>query len=617
MEGIALTGAWVDREQGLLSLIALEMGVSSRLCAYLKPGEPVVVMGPTGTPTEIPENDDGAARRRRPRQRRAVLDRQGAQGAAATASSTSPATRTARDLFKREEIEAATDQVIWATDAGDAIAPRRPQDAHFRGNIVAGDGRLRRRASWATQTRAAARTSTRIIAIGSDRMMDAVRAGAPRRAAAAPRPEPRRHRQHQLADAVHDEGGLRAVPAAPRRSRRPAARSSSSPATTRTRSSTASTSTTCRRGCGRTACRRSSRTCGSSTCSIRPNPSWFTYKLGSRAVARDRGIDDRYEISTPLGSGGMGQVYRARRVRLGDEVAIKVMQATPTTRRRSCASGSCARAAPAPSCATPTSSASSTSASTPASQPYMVMELLSGPSLREEIELEAPMAPARVAVDPRRRWPRALQLAHDRGITHRDLKPANIVAHRYESGERVYKVIDFGLAAMKATSDETRLTDPALFLGTMAYAAPEQMRGDAVTPATDIYALGVIAYEMLTGARPFDAAQPGDADQPDADDGAGRAPAVRRSGLPRGDRRRGDAALGKDPAERWPTVTGVRRRRCERRSAQSPAPAGRPSETRAAVALRARRAARPRPARQRRSTAARIARSACRWPSAC
>ena len=90
MEGIALTGAWVDREQGLLSLITLEMGVSSRLCAYLQPGEPVVVMGPTGTPTEIPENEQRAARGRRPRQRRAVLDRQGAQGQ-----------RQPRDLFRR------------------------------------------------------------------------------------------------------------------------------------------------------------------------------------------------------------------------------------------------------------------------------------------------------------------------------------------------------------------------------------------------------------------------------------------------------------------------------------------------------------------------------------
>src|SRR5262249_49993067 len=136
-------------------------------------------------------------------------------------------------------------------------------------------------------------------------------------------------------------------------------------------------------------------------------------------------------------------------------------------------------------------------------QPYMVMELLSGPSLREEIDLEAPMEPARVAaaLDS---VASALQLAHDRGITHRDLKPANIVAHKYDTGERVYKVIDFGLAAIKSTSQETRLTDPRFFLGTLAYAAPEQLRGEEITPATDVYALGVIVYEMLTGGRPFD-----------------------------------------------------------------------------------------------------------------
>ena len=144
-------------------------------------------------------------------------------------------------------------------------------------------------------------------------------------------------------------------------------------------------------------------------------------------------------------------------------------------------------------------------------------------------------------------------MAHDRGITHRDLKPANIVAHRYESGERVYKVIDFGLAAMKATSDETRLTDPAFFLGTLAYAAPEQMRGEEVTAATDVYALGVIAYEMLTGGRPFDGGQPGDADHQDADRDAGDARDAPER-LAAGDRRCGDEGAQQGRRDRWPSV---------------------------------------------------------------
>ena len=172
MEGIALTGAWVDAEQGLLSLITLEMGVSSRLCAYLKPGEPVVVMGPTGTPTEIPE-------------RQAVLLAGGGLGNAVLFSIAKALKaqgnrvlyfagyRNGADLFKREEIEAGTDQVIWATDMGDTITPARPQDAHFRGNIVQAmvayaEGRL---GAQLVQLK----DVSRIIAIGSDRMMNAVR----------------------------------------------------------------------------------------------------------------------------------------------------------------------------------------------------------------------------------------------------------------------------------------------------------------------------------------------------------------------------------------------------------------------------------------------------------
>jgi serine/threonine protein kinase len=181
------------------------------------------------------------------------------------------------------------------------------------------------------------------------------------------------------------------------------------------------------------------------------------------------------------------------------------------------------------------------------------MELLSGPSLREEIDLEAPMSPARVAsiLGP---VGAALQLAHDRGITHRDLKPANIVAHRYESGERVYKVIDFGLAAMKATSDQTRLTDPQFFLGTLAYAAPEQMRGEEVTPATDVYALGVIAYEMLTGARPHDAANQATLIT-QALTQSPVSPAARRNDLPAGVDAAVMRALDREPGMRWKSVT--------------------------------------------------------------
>src|SRR5262249_22281371 len=126
MEGIALTGAWVDREKGLLSLIALELGVSSRLCRYLQPGEPVVVMGPTGSPAEIQSNEN-------------VLLAGGGLGNAVLFSIAKAMRekgnrvvyfagyKKGEDLFKREEIEAGTDQVIWSTETGLAIEPQRPQ----------------------------------------------------------------------------------------------------------------------------------------------------------------------------------------------------------------------------------------------------------------------------------------------------------------------------------------------------------------------------------------------------------------------------------------------------------------------------------------------------------
>jgi NADPH-dependent glutamate synthase beta subunit-like oxidoreductase/NAD(P)H-flavin reductase/bacterioferritin (cytochrome b1) len=172
MEGLALTGAWVDEEKGLLSMIVLEMGTSSRLCQLLEEGEEVVVMGPTGTPTEIPENET-------------VLLAGGGLGNAVLFSIARAMRdnnneiiyfagyKDGADLFKRKEIEDAVDKVVWATDYGVEIQPERPQDAHYRGNIVQAmiayaEGKL-------GDKNVDLKDVDRIIAIGSDRMMNGVK----------------------------------------------------------------------------------------------------------------------------------------------------------------------------------------------------------------------------------------------------------------------------------------------------------------------------------------------------------------------------------------------------------------------------------------------------------
>ena len=172
MEGLALTGAWVDREKGLLSMIVLEMGTSSRLCSLLKEGEEILVMGPTGTPTEIPENET-------------VLLAGGGLGNAVLFSIARALRdnkneviyfagyKNGADLFKREEIENATDKVVWASDYGDEIVPQRPQDAHFRGNIV--EAMIAYAEGELGEQTVDLKNVDRIIAIGSDRMMNGVK----------------------------------------------------------------------------------------------------------------------------------------------------------------------------------------------------------------------------------------------------------------------------------------------------------------------------------------------------------------------------------------------------------------------------------------------------------
>ena len=173
MEGLALTGAWVDREKGLISTIVLEMGGSSDLCALLQPGEPVVLMGPTGSPTEIPSEETvilvggGLGN--------AVLFSIGAALRAAGSKVLYFAGyKKLIDRYKVAEIEAAADVVVWCCDESPGFTSTRPQDRSYVGNIVQAmlayaEGRL------GTQALAFG-SGDRIVAIGSDRMMAAVRA---------------------------------------------------------------------------------------------------------------------------------------------------------------------------------------------------------------------------------------------------------------------------------------------------------------------------------------------------------------------------------------------------------------------------------------------------------
>ncbi len=181
MEGLALTGAWVDREQGLVSTIVLEMGGSSDLCTLLRPGEPVVLMGPTGTPTEIERGET-------------VVLVGGGLGNAVLFS-IGQAFREAGskvlyfagykrmvDRYKVAEIEAAADAVVWCCDEAPGFTPTRPQDRAFVGNIVQAMTAYASGALGEQTIRFSA--CDRVIAIGSDRMMAAV--GAARHTVLAP-----------------------------------------------------------------------------------------------------------------------------------------------------------------------------------------------------------------------------------------------------------------------------------------------------------------------------------------------------------------------------------------------------------------------------------------------
>jgi serine/threonine protein kinase len=214
-----------------------------------------------------------------------------------------------------------------------------------------------------------------------------------------------------------------------------------------------------------------------------------------------------YEIISPLGAGGMGEVYRAHDTKLGRDVALKVLPDSfargPDQLERFAREAHLLAALNHPSIAHLYGFEDSTGV------PALVMELVEGPTLAEHIA-RGPM-PIEEALHVARQIAQAIEAAHDRGIIHRDLKPANIKLRP----DGTVKVLDFGLAKAFETSpfaanvaeSSTVLspapTLPGVILGTAAYMSPEQARGKAVDKRADVWAFGCVLFEMLAGRRPF------------------------------------------------------------------------------------------------------------------
>src|SRR5687767_5937190 len=209
-----------------------------------------------------------------------------------------------------------------------------------------------------------------------------------------------------------------------------------------------------------------------------------------------------YEIDDMIGAGGMGQVYRAHDPRLGRHVAIKTLSgagaADPEGVRRFETEARAAGTLDHPNLLVVYDVGHEGAVS------YIVSELLEGETLRERLRNGA--VPEREAIDYAVQIARGLAAAHERGIVHRDLKPENLFLTR----DRRVKILDFGVAKLIRTggADEATViadaqTELGVVVGTVGYMAPEQIRGEPIDHRADIFALGVVIHEMLSGKRPF------------------------------------------------------------------------------------------------------------------
>ena len=212
-------------------------------------------------------------------------------------------------------------------------------------------------------------------------------------------------------------------------------------------------------------------------------------------------LDGRYRVDAILGTGGMGRVYKAEHTGIGRAVAIKVLhaklggskEAAQRFQREALASGRLDH---------PNIVGVSDFGVLDDGSLYLVMEALEGEPLGSRLDREKRIP-----------WPESLAIirgvlaglkhAHDKGVVHRDIKPDNIFLAR-KDGEQVIKILDFGIAKLYAgNADDPAMTRAGLTVGTPAYLSPEQAVGGAITPASDLYSVSVVLYEMVAGRAPF------------------------------------------------------------------------------------------------------------------
>ncbi|TYB52630.1 protein kinase [Nonomuraea sp. PA05] len=274
-------------------------------------------------------------------------------------------------------------------------------------------------------------------------------------------------------------------------------------------------------------------------------------------VAQGTTLAGRYRLDTRIGAGGMGEVWRGEDVVLARTVAVKVLLPG-----RMEDPGFVARfqgEARAMATINHSGVVDVYDYGVSGDTVYLVMKFVDGEPL-DRLLARLGRIPPQAAMELIAQAASALQAVHDQGIVHRDVKPGNLLVQR----DGTLVLTDFGIARSDIAS---RLTDAGMVLGTAAYCAPEQAEGAPVTPAVDIYALGVVAYECLVGQRPFD----GDSAVTIALKHIREAPPPLPQDIPQPVRTLVEIALSKDPARRYPSARAMSEAARAIASGQTPA----------------------------------------------